>query len=156
MSTVSTQCPVDDCFFGPSSLDALGVHIRRMHQQYSGEARANVHATAPETRKCPICKTLVALDDYLAHTSGHAAHELHAARSSPAYESVVVRSIAGDASRQLPSSVVIHVDCPICHIPTPNLEQFRHHLLTNHILFDSTDALSHFHAWKDLLKQHAT
>lgn len=86
--------------------------------------------------------------------SEHTAQEVYAARLSPGFESLVVRRLtAGVSEQEATPNFSIDVCCPICSILSPNLEQFRHHLLASHVFYDSVYGPGHFHAWKDSLKR---
>lgn len=117
----------------------------------------------PDTDMAPSSFTVLWTTASLAHhlwmhlaftSDSHTTQEIYAARLSPGFESLVARRLtAGDSEQGTASGVAIDVCCPICNVLSPGLEQFRHHLLASHILYDPVYGLGHFHAWKNLLEQ---
>jgi hypothetical protein len=150
-------CPAKDCGIGPLPLDVLGVHVQRAHPRCVAEARSILNATTAGRRKCPLsgCNNrLFALDAFIVHLQGHAAEDVHAARSNWCFESLAFDfafvSGTGDAAV---TGVTIGIACPACSTIVSTFEDFRLHLWSVHLFLDSWQGAGHFLAWRDALTQ---
>jgi hypothetical protein len=147
--------PAKDCGIGPLPLDVLGVHVQHAHPRCVAEARSVLNATAARHRKCPLsgCNNrLFALHAFIVHLQGHAAEDLHAARSNWCFESLAFDfAFVSGMSDVAVTSVTIGIACPACSTTSSTFEQFQFHLWSSHLFLDSSQGAAHFLSWRNAL-----
>lgn len=154
-NTPFAGCPVEDCRFGPHSLDVLSAHIQRAHPRCPSEARAIATATNAKRRRCPLsgCNNkLFSLDSFLVHIGNHEAEDVRAASSNACFESLTfelspVLAIEDGAI----TSSTIGIVCPACSKMSSTFEAFATHLWSDHLFLDPLRGVEHFFAWRGAL-----
>jgi hypothetical protein len=140
--TVFSQCPIENCNFGPHTLEDVGVHIQRVHHDESN-GRAVLNATSCKALRCPIwrCGKHVSAVKLLHHVTTHAKEEIEAANQSLELAGLLVQFTPG-------CDVTIQIVCPLCRIVSASIEQFTAHLLTEHLYAPQSGGPEHFEQWK--------
>lgn len=139
-----TQCPVDKCMYGPATLEALGVHIRRLHEGNEA-AHAVLNASTCNVYRCPIwtCKKHLDVRGLSAHLgSQHSIDEVYQSIQDLNTDGFVIGHSNG-----VPG-FVLGVICPVCGVACENVEQFVKHIWSSHLYLASSDGYEHFVAWR--------
>jgi hypothetical protein len=126
--TVFTSCPVDRCDFGRCTLETLGVHLARAHNQFIHEGSEVLNATTCKVRKCPLwrCGKHLKARDLPGHVAEqHAKDEVLAEASKLESEGFVVLSPL--ESSQSVHTLNITVQCPVCNITSDDVDGFIAH-----------------------------
>lgn len=141
-STIFNKCPATECNFGPCTLEVLGVHICRAHQNLD-EGRAVLNATPCKTRKCPMwrCGKHVFADQLIVHIQTHASEDVEAAKSDLELEGILI-----DGTSQ--SGITVRVSCPVCGCISTDAIGFMRHLATEHLQLADCGGYDHFEEWK--------
>lgn len=163
--TVFAACPVTGCAFGRCTLDPLGVHITRVHQEeiwlYAKEGervRAFLNASSCKVRKCPLwrCGKHVKAPELLRHITKHAKNDVLAAIPELEQEGLVVLPVPSSSQQSVAQfGLVINVSCPICNTTSEDIDHFITHLWNRHLFLDGSDGADHFIAWRSALIDHA-
>jgi hypothetical protein len=147
--TIFGRCPIKDCNFGPSTLEILGAHIRRAHQDDEA-GRAVLNATSCKALRCPLwrCGKHVSVVKLLNHITSHAREEIEAAKPSLELVGLLVQCTCE-------YDITIKVICPVCQTASANMKQFIEHLSSEHLYTPSSGDWEHFELWRAYLGQHS-
>lgn len=148
--TLFTQCPVEGCVFGPSTLDELGVHISRFHGKHE-QGCAVLNATSCKTSTCPLwrCRKSVTANKLLGHLESHSAADIEVAAQILQAENLLVDFCPPLERRmQAPSGFTVQMTCPVCNVVLDNVERFAAHLSATHVYEPHSGGYEHFVKWK--------
>jgi uncharacterized C2H2 Zn-finger protein len=146
--TIFSHCPIEGCSFGPCTLEALGVHIQRVHRN-DESGRAVLNATSCRALRCPLwrCGKYVSAEKLLPHVTSHAKEEIEVAKPSVESLGLLLQSTPG-------YDVTIQIICPICYAVSTTIERFTRHLTTAHLYTPQSGGSEHFEKWKAYLGQN--
>jgi hypothetical protein len=141
-TSITNQCPVATCTYGPCILEVFGVHIQHAHHGLE-EGRAVFNATPCKARRCPLwrCGKYIATDQLRAHVITHASEDIEAAKPSLELEGFLIEGTSLNG-------IAVHVVCPVCLTATTDAKQFAQHMANDHLYASNSGGYVHFEKWK--------